>query len=367
MTLVMPRTPADPVRMGYVLLSVHWRKDLCMSHCQIIPPYLLEKIAAQHSDPQIVDRARATLLVDRDIRERRMTATAAPKATDEAFFVYDADHGTDLPGEIKRKEGDPETGDQETDEAYAGVQAILAMYDEVYGRRSFDDKGADVRASVHFDNNYDNAFWNGEQLVFGDGDGEIFQRFTSPVDIIGHEFTHAVTQYTAGLTYQGQSGALNESMSDVFGISLKQKLAGQSAAEADWLIGEGIFTPSVHGKALRSMKDPGSAYDDPNLGKDPQVGSMDDYVDTSDDNGGVHTNSGIPNKAFYLAATEMGGYAGERAGFIWYATLRDPRLKPNASFRQFARLTAVNAEILFPGGREQQIVRDAWSEVGVDI
>jgi Zn-dependent metalloprotease len=335
-----------------------------MTYCQIIPPYLLEKIAAEHSDPQLVERVRATLSIDQGMRARRMTVVAAPQSTDTAFAVYDAGHGTDLPGTLKRKEGDPETGDQETDEAYAGVQEILAMYSEVYGRTSFDDKGADVLATVHFDNAYDNAFWNGEQLVFGDGDGVYFQRFTSPVDIIGHEFTHAVTQHTAGLTYQGQSGALNESMSDVFGISLKQRLAGQSAAEADWLIGEGIFTPSVQGVALRSMKDPGSAYDDPNLGKDPQVGSMDDYVDTTEDNGGVHTNSGIPNKAFYLAATAMGGNAWDGAGKIWYAALTSG-IGADTDFAAFAAATVKAAGAV--SAEAEKAVTEAWQGVKVPV
>jgi Zn-dependent metalloprotease len=335
-----------------------------MTHCQIIPPFLLEKIAAEHSEPQIVERVRATLVIDQGMRQRRMSAVAAPESTDTAFAVYDAEHGTDLPGTLKRNEGDPETGDQETDEAYAGVQETLAMYSDVYDRNSFDGKGADVLATVHFDNGYDNAFWNGEQLVFGDGDGQFFQRFTSPVDIIGHEFTHAVTQYTAGLTYEGQSGALNESMSDVFGISLKQKLAGQSAAEADWLIGEGIFTSSVQGVALRSMKDPGTAYDDPNLGKDPQVGSMDDYVDTTEDNGGVHTNSGIPNKAFYLAATAIGGNSWDGAGKIWYAALTSG-IGADTDFATFAAATVKAAADV--SAEAEQAVTEAWQGVKVPV
>ena len=123
------------------------------------------------------------------------------------------------------------------------MEASLALFEEVYGRSSFDGMGAAVLATVHYEQDYDNAFWDGTQLVFGDGDGTVFERFTKPVDVLGHELTHAVTQYTANLTYQGQSGALNESVSDVFGSCLKQRLLGQSAADADWLIGEGIFRP----------------------------------------------------------------------------------------------------------------------------
>src|SRR5690606_25342549 len=115
----------------------------------------------------------------------------------------------------------------------------------------------------------------------------LFNRFTIAADIIGHELAHGVTQHTANLIYQGQSGALNESMSDVFGSLVKQRLLGHTAAEADWLIGEGLFTSNVNGTGIRSMKEPGTAYDDPVLGKDPQPGHMNNYVQTPSDNGGV--------------------------------------------------------------------------------
>ena len=149
------------------------------------------------------------------------------------------------------------------DEAATGIDATLRMFAEVLERDSHDDAGALVSLTVHYGTDYDNAFWDGTQLVFGDGDGTVFDRFTKPVDVLGHEFTHAVTERTAGLAYQGQSGALNESMSDVFAACLKQRLLGQSALEADWLIGEGIFVPGIKARGLRDMAAPGTAYDDP--------------------------------------------------------------------------------------------------------
>ncbi|MGH3445451.1 MAG: M4 family metallopeptidase, partial [Nocardioidaceae bacterium] len=258
--------------------------------------------------------------------------------------------------------GDPVAGDAEVDEAYVGVADTLAMYAEVYGRTSYDDKGAAVTATVHYEQGYDNAFWNGTQLVFGDGDGTSFQRFTRPIDVIGHEFTHAVTQFTAGLTYADQSGALNESVSDVFGSCLKQRVLGQSAAQADWLIGEGIFTPSVQGVALRSMKAPGTAYDDPTLGKDPQVASMADYVHTKSDNGGVHTNSGIPNHAFYLAATGIGGDSWDGAGKVWYAALTSG-IGADTDFAGFAQATVKAAQAV--SADVAAAVTSAWQQVGV--
>ncbi len=218
---------------------------------------------------------------------------------------------------------------------------------------------------MHYDEKYNNAFFDGEQMVFGDGDGEIFLDFTLAIDVIAHELTHGLTQYTANLAYQGQSGALNESVSDVFGSLVKQYSLGQSAEQADWLIGADILAPRVSGDALRSMKAPGTAYDDDVLGKDPQPASMDDYVETQEDNGGVHINSGIPNRAFHLLATALGGNAWERAGRIWFDVLTGGELAQDADFAAFARLTVAAARSRFGEGDEAEAVLKAWSEVGV--
>jgi hypothetical protein len=206
-----------------------------------------------------------------------------------------------------------------------------------------------------------NAFWDGQQLVFGDGDGDgrIFDRFTRGVDILGHEFTHAVTERSAGLAYQGQSGALNESISDVFGSCLKQRLLGQTVVEADWLIGAGSFLPGVAARGIRDMANPGTAYDDPRLGMDPQPAHFDDYVDTSDDNGGVHVNSGIPNRAFQLAADAIGGNSWEGAGAIWYAALAKGDVNAATDFSGFAACVAA-------AGARADLVDRAWRDVGVD-
>jgi Zn-dependent metalloprotease len=210
-------------------------------------------------------------------------------------------------------------------------------------------------------------------MVYGDGDEDLplaqrlFNRFTIAIDVIGHELTHGVTQYEANLAYSNQPGALNESMSDVFGSLVKQRQLGQTAAQADWLIGQGLFTANVHGQALRSMKAPGTAYDDPVLGKDPQPAHMRDYVNTLSDNGGVHINSGIPNHAFYVVATEIGGNAWEKAGRIWYIALRD-KLGVNSQFQDAARLTYETAGELFGSNSlEQQAVRKGWTEVGLSV
>ena len=322
------------------------------------------------------EAALATLAVDQTLRLGRatqsvLTAGARRRLLGAPFeakqrTIYDAGGRETLPGVAVRNEGAGPTPDVEVNEAYDGLGATFDFFADVYDRDSIDDKGLHLDASVHYGRRYDNAFWNGQQMVFGDGDGDLFNRFTISLDVIAHELTHGVTGDEARLAYLGQAGALNESLSDVFGSLVKQFHRSETADRADWLIGEGLFTARVNGIALRSMKAPGTAYDDPVLGRDPQPSTMAGYVHTAADNGGVHTNSGIPNHAFYLVARAFGGFAWEKAGRIWYETLRDKRLKPTATFRQFAGYTVSNAAHLF-GAAERAAVAAAWSEVGVKL
>lgn len=323
--------------------------------CTFIPPWLLERLGR---DPDVLGEA---------VRRSRSVGVVpwldlpdAPATT--AWTVHDAQQGTRLPGLPVRSAGAPGPGsaDPAVDEAAAGIAATLAMWRDGLGRSSYDDAGAQVLLTVHYGVDYDNAFWDGAHLVFGDGDGEVFERFTRPVDVLAHEFTHAVVEHTAGLVYRGQPGALNESLSDVFAACLKQRVLGQGAAEADWLIGEGIFAAEVGARALRDMAAPGTAFDDPRLGSDPQVGHMDDFVVTASDNGGVHLNSGIPNRAFHLAAVAIGGSALGGAGRIWYDALVDAEVGPTTDFARFAAATVAAA------GAHAATVRDAWAEVGVE-
>jgi Zn-dependent metalloprotease len=281
--------------------------------------------------------------------------------------VYDVKHGSDgdLPGDLIANPA--KSRDPAVKEAYRGANATYTFFKDQYDRNSIDDKGMCIDSSVHFETDYDNAGWDGKQMIYGDGDGVYFNRFTKAIDVIGHELTHGVTEYEAGLEYHDQPGALNESMSDVFGTLVKQKVKKHTVDAADWLIGEGLFTKKVQGKALRSMSAPGTAYDDPSLGKDPQPAHMKDYVKTREDDGGVHINSGIPNHAFYLTAMELGGYAWERAGRIWYVTLRDA-LRPRSSFATAAKRTYQVAGVIFgEGSDEQKAVKTGWTGVGVKI
>jgi Zn-dependent metalloprotease len=334
----------------------------------IVPPHLLREII-NRGDPGLKKWAINTITLSEQVRMQRQTFTSYVTMAvlqQKERQIYDAKNKSTLPGVLVRAEGDSPVGDIAVNEAYDGAGWTYDLYKDVYGRNSVDDKGMKLDSTVHYSEKYDNAFWNGAQMVYGDGDGKIFNRFTKAIDVIGHELTHGVTQYTAKLEYQDQSGALNEHISDVFGSIVKQYSLKQNAQQADWLIGQGLFTPKIHGVALRSMKAPGTAYDDPLIGKDPQPATMQDYNDTTEDNGGVHINSGIPNHAFYLVATDIGGYSWEKVGKIWYATL--DLLNPHSNFEDMAACTFEAAGTIFGNSSpEQESVRKAWDGVGVTI
>jgi Zn-dependent metalloprotease len=335
----------------------------------IIPPHMFEEIAKRGAEHQ-KEWALHNLSLAGYIRGQRQAMAVMPAAATaghEYRTVSDCGHTGENPpvGKLVRKEGQKGVKDKGVNEAYDGAGATYDLYFQVFERNSIDDKGMGIASFVHYDKRYNNAFWDGSEMVYGDGDGEIFERFTACIDVIGHELTHGVTQYEANLRYAGEPGALNESFSDVFGTLVKQWAHKETADKADWLIGAGLFTKRIKGKALRSMKAPGTAYDDPLLGKDPQPGDMKHFVHTSSDNGGVHINSGIPNHAFYLAATAIGGHAWEKAGRIWYITLRD-RLRSTATFRQAALATiGVARELYGDKGKETKAVEGAWKAVGV--
>ncbi len=317
-----------------------------------------------------VHSGRETLHVDDRLRARRELPAgemAAPRLPGSKMrVVHSANNTESLPGEVVRSNGDPAVGDPAVDEAFDSSGQVWEMFESQFGRQSIDGRGSTVSITVHYGRDYDNAFWDGTQLVFGDGDGQIFDRFTKPMDVMAHEYTHGVIQFTVGLAYQDQPGALNESISDVFASMAKQRVLGQTVAEADWIIGAGLFMPGINAKGLRSMREPGTAYDDPQIGRDLQVGSMSDYVVTDTDNGGVHINSGIPNRAFTLAALDIGGYSWEKAGQVWYDTLLNGQLSAQASFESFAQATVTSARRLFTNDRSvADKIQAAWIDVGL--
>lgn len=352
----------------------------------VVPPFLLERIADHSSAGEgqgvalghASSSAARTLAIDRELtRGRRGTSRqtvtpsrspAADVAAKGSRSIYDAENKQVLPGRLVRSEGQSATKDPSADEAYDGLGVTYEFFRDVFGRDSLDGKGLPLDATVHYDRDYDNAFWDGDRMVFGDGDGEVFGRFTASLSVIAHELAHGFTQYASGLEYAGQSGALNESLSDVFGVLVEQFSLGVDAEDATWLVGSGLFLPAVEGRALRSMIEPGTAYDDDVLGRDPQPADMDGYVETTADNGGVHINSGIPNRAFASAAIALGGPAWTRAGQVWFDAATDPALSSTIDFDGFAAATVGAAARRF--GDESDVrraVSAGWTTVGVVV
>ena len=345
----------------------------CHSMQCIVPPHMGDAIkmrgtAAQRKMVESItkeaDKAREARIAAAPPQFFTAATTTDAKADRE---VYDAKSRATLPGTLVRSEGDDATKDEQVNQAYDGAGDVFNLYFEIYGRNSLDGQGLTMVSSVHVRRKFNNAFWDGTQMAYGDGDGVIFTPLTGSLSVIGHELSHGVVQFSGGLIYQDQSGALNESFADVFGVLTEQYKKRQTAAEASWLIGDGILGPDIQGEALRSMKEPGLAYDDPLLGKDPQPFHMDLYVNTTSDNGGVHINSGIPNQAFYLVAQYLGGFAWEKAGHIWYDTLQDIN-NPHATFNEWADKTVEMARNRFGAGSlEAQLTRRAWRLVGIPI
>lgn len=325
-----------------------------------LPPYVTESIA-KHGDAAQRMQAQRQLLRDRALLPgAEGQLSAAPAATLLPRGIYTANNLTRLPGTLVwRGPPAPLPKDKRVKEAAAGQAATIAYFQFAYGKK------VAVPGTVRYDYHYNNAFWNGAQMVFGDGDGTLFKPFTCCIEIVGHERQHGVTGNR--MAYHKQSGALNESLSDVFGALTVQYLKGQTAQEADWLIGKGLFTSRVKGRAIRDMANPGTAYDDPVLGKDPQPASMAGYKNLPDneagDYGGVHTNSGIPNRAFVLFAKAVGGKAYDIPGHVWSAALAS-KYPRDVSFAAFAQITVDRAKALYGAAIARKLVQ-AWKTVGI--
>jgi len=355
--------------------------------CCIVPEHVLRAIVEKGEAPQhIIEACQSTIDKTRQIQDARIQHGQGIASAQQQQFtevagtvrhlkrtVYNAQNFEDLDdisrdkvmikegGALISEEDDPT---KDANECYTGFKKTYDFYFDFFKRNSINGRGLKLDGFVHFGNGYRNAFWDGRKMVFGDGDGVIFDGFTNELDVIAHELTHGVVQYASPLNYRFQSGALNESLADVFGIMVKQWAEDpehpQTVEEANWLIGEGIWAEGINGRALRDMKNPGTAYDDRRVGKDSQPAHWNDFkkLTLSVDWGGVHINSGIPNHAFYLAASKIGGYAWEGAGPIWYRALTSGKLGENATFKEFADLTIENAR------EHVGKVREAWKLVG---
>ena len=279
--------------------------------------------------------------------------------------IYTAANQSRLPGTKARFEGDKAATDNIVNNAFDYHGLMRDFMKVVLKRDSIDGAGMNLIGTVHYGKAYNNAFWNGQQMTYGDGDQVIFALFVL-LDVNGHEMFHGVTENTSGLEYSGESGALNESMSDVFGVCLRQWARKLDVTQDSWLVGPGIFTSKVNGKALRSMTAPGTAYNDPKLGKDPQPDHYSKLYTGSSDNGGVHINSGIPNKAFADFAIACGGNSWDAALLVWFESNSGTnRIGSNADFAAFAAKTVENCTTMFP--QHVPALKSAWNGVGVTV
>jgi Zn-dependent metalloprotease len=343
----------------------------------IVPPYMVEHMA-RCADPRLREEALAHLARAAAIRAVRsfaqqmptMMVAASPTGRKQRL-IYDARKKDQLPGKLVRAEGEPKSDDVAVNEAYDHSGDTFDFFLEVFGRNSLDDAGMTLISSVHVGeadgrDRYQpmsNAFWDGSQMAYGDGDGLVFQGFTRALDVVGHELTHGVQSFTSNLLYRGQSGALNEHFSDVFGILVRQWRRKEAATEASWLIGREVLVPASTRRGIRDMEHPGTAYrDDPALGSDPQPDHMDRLYTGPADAGGVHINSGIPNRAFVLVARSLGGPAWAAAGTIWYESML--QLSRTSTFADLARITAQIAADRFDSATKKA-VRAAWRKVGL--
>ncbi|KAK4162352.1 M4 family metallopeptidase [Cladorrhinum sp. PSN259] len=367
--------------------------------CAFIPEYFLQAIAGSDDIDELSKRAIAEARMAAEILESARKLPDSPSsakdpaaglsASNAAILpkrkIYTLQWGTDLEtGQLWRDECEsPVTNEPSVNQCYDSFGHTFKFFADVFGRNSIDDKGMEMKAFLHFSFNWPNAVWHPTTncMVFGDGFqynpfaespalapigglGGYIGNFVESLEVVAHELMHGITQHTSPLEYKKQSGALNESLSDVFGSMVKQYALNQTAAEADWLMGEGVILPGHAGMALRSLKAPGTAYILPgNAGRDPQPSHMEHFFRKSDDNFGVHINSGIPNHAFYIAATKLGGFSWEEAGRVWYEALTKGKLSYQCTFREFAQVT-----LKFARSRGDHVftaVDGAWKAVGV--
>lgn len=302
----------------------------------------------------------ATKAIMEEVRAGRPPSFNSPL---ERKSVYDGERVglSNLPGRMARNDATGPSRDETVNQAWDNADMVYDFYRDVFGREGIDGKGAQLVSTVHFARGFDNAFWTGRQMVYGDGSGKVLKVGAAVTDlaIAAHEITHGVIASSAGLFYKDQSGALNESWADALAVTADQYWSGDPVDQGTFLIGEGVLGDSVKGYAVRDLKNPGKAN-----AKDIQVANMKDFrlLPRTIDNGGVHVNSGIPSKAFYLAAMAVGGNLWETVGKVWYLSLL--RMAPGTSFAEAAKITHLVARETL-GDDNAKHVLNAWKAVGV--
>lgn len=311
------------------------------SNAGILPPYLIHEIATRTRRPQLYNTLVLTGKMHDDANKDSIFAHLKD-AGNSTIEVYDCNGSEDRPGSHARFEGEGPTGKSNVDRAYDFTVAVRKYYADIHGRNGIDAHGMKMISSVGYGQGYNNAYWDGRQMTYGEGDKDIFDSFVI-LDVCGHEITHGVTEFEAQLKYWKQAGALNESHSDIFGKMIEAYAKGWTVEQIDWVLGRGIFMPGIKGEGIRNMLKPGTAYNDPKLGKDPQPDRMSKYNNTSGDNGGVHYNSGIVNRAFALFCISLGGMEWKKAAKIWFAARAAAGSNPTFANHAYQTIEACKA------------------------
>ncbi len=344
--------------------------------CFIIPQEVLNRFA---SDPELSDAVRQNFhhsaqisALHRAVREQNNALTQGviglplPRPPIPfprlhllpAAHVFNCHNTTTLPGAQVANPGS--SADGTVKRAYGESEGVAKFYWDVFQRDSIDGNHMTLVSSVHYSSNFNNAFWNGTQMTYGDGDGQLFVDFTLGDDVIGHELTHGVTQHSLGLNYSGEAGGLNESISDVFGSMFRQWEKNQTVAQADWLIGADIMGPVAKQKGYTCLRNMAAPKDTHALAAQPDhyypgIGNLD-----------PHYSSGPPNLAFCKAAVALGGHSWEKAGKVWYKALTGFGPSPNMTMSQLANRTRSVAQSLFPADPAvHAAVDNAWTAVGL--
>lgn len=338
-------------------------------YCQILPDYVLKEALENQPTQELLDsvvaskgiRAERTAFLD--LQKQGLTAFK-PKKHTETRHLFDCGHNWSYPRQPTISE--TEIHGATSNQSNIGIVIMDKIYDffhNEFGRHSFDNRDRPLEFYVNYGIKYNNAFWDGESCVFGDGDRRIFGTFLTP-NIGYHEYGHSIMQYESNCEYYGQAGAINEHFSDVVACMGDQYEAKQTVDEANWLIGEGLFLlPDC--PALRDMANPGQAYNHPTVGRDPQPAHMRDIYKGKEDNAGVHINSGILNRLFYIACMEVGGYSWDVMGKIWYKTIVT-RTRSKPSFRSFTNSLKKEAiEQHGKGSGPHNSIKRACREVGI--
>ena len=279
-------------------------------------------------------------------------------AATPAITVFDTKHSTTLPGSAIAKPA--ASKDATVVRAFNETTLVATFYKQVFKRNSVDNAGMTLMSSVHYGKNYNNAMWNGSQMVYGDGDGQLFVDFTNGNDVIGHELTHGVTQHTLQLGYTDDAGGLNESVSDCFGSMFRQWQAKQTAATADWLIGKDIMGPTAKTRGYTCLRNMANPADKAALAAQPTLYSQ---VHKGMD---PHYSSGPPNLAFATACKTIGGNSWDTIGQVWYGVMTNSGAVPNMTMPAFAAKTRQVAGQLFgAGSKVVAAVNAGWKQVGL--